>query len=172
MHTIGGIVHVESNCPHAEEFTYSTAKKGSKTTPCTNVPIICPLCPPPRNPRDKSPAIWKYNMLQHIQFEHPGHLANNVPSQAADNYTLTRSEYVALKIPQEQIPGHISGNPNASVPPPPQPPSRKRKSNALRDSNPSTVNASELSITPTVDSPAVEPLAEEPPAKRTRTRRK
>ena len=173
LRTVGGVVHIESNCPHAEDFTYSSALKGSKTTPCTNVPILCPLCPAPRNPRDNSPAIWKYNVPQHIQTNHTGHTLENIPLKTSAHYAITREEYVRLKIPQEQIPSHAPGNPNAIIPPPPQPSSLKRKSDALQVSNTSTSTASNLQITQAdaVQSPAVE-LAQEPPAKRTRSRRK
>ncbi|KAI0778256.1 hypothetical protein BD413DRAFT_507946 [Trametes elegans] len=38
------------------------------TTPCTNVPIHCPLCPPlsPGSPV----TIWKYNTMAHLLTAH------------------------------------------------------------------------------------------------------
>ncbi|KAI0729871.1 hypothetical protein C8Q72DRAFT_777330 [Fomitopsis betulina] len=40
-------VSVTSSCPyHYMLMSYNSAKTVSKATPCTNVPIHCPLCPP------------------------------------------------------------------------------------------------------------------------------
>ncbi|KAI0775320.1 hypothetical protein BD413DRAFT_535097, partial [Trametes elegans] len=46
-------------------MSYSSACKTTTTTPCTNVPIHCPLCPPlsPGSPV----TIWKYNTMAHSQ---------------------------------------------------------------------------------------------------------
>ncbi|KAF9536886.1 hypothetical protein CPC08DRAFT_771425 [Agrocybe pediades] len=50
-----------SKCPNLRRLTIKTAAKFNKdNSPCTNHPLICPLCPP------KSPAIWKYNMRHHL----------------------------------------------------------------------------------------------------------
>ncbi|KAG1721780.1 uncharacterized protein EDB91DRAFT_1040248, partial [Suillus paluster] len=34
----------ESQCPHKENFQYSSTNKGSNNCPCHNVPVICRLC--------------------------------------------------------------------------------------------------------------------------------
>ncbi|KAJ6555118.1 hypothetical protein DFH09DRAFT_858341, partial [Mycena vulgaris] len=38
-------VTVESNCRLSMPFKYAYAERGSKATPCRNVPIVCGLCP-------------------------------------------------------------------------------------------------------------------------------
>ncbi|KAE9386888.1 hypothetical protein BT96DRAFT_773435, partial [Gymnopus androsaceus JB14] len=35
-------------------------------SPCTNHPLTRPLCPA------DSPAIWKYNLVQHLSLSHHG----------------------------------------------------------------------------------------------------
>lgn len=60
---------VACSCPyHYTSMSYAAAKMVSKATPCTNVPIYCPLCPigPSGQPR----TIWKYNVLFHLAKEH------------------------------------------------------------------------------------------------------
>ncbi|KAI0770900.1 hypothetical protein BD413DRAFT_553505 [Trametes elegans] len=49
-------------------MSYSSACKTTTTTPCTNVPIHCPLCPPlsPGSPV----TIWKYNTMAHLLTAH------------------------------------------------------------------------------------------------------
>ena len=47
---------------------YSKAAVFSNSTPCTNVPIHCPLCPlsVSGNPQ----TVWKYNVTYHLITEH------------------------------------------------------------------------------------------------------
>ncbi|KAI0054949.1 hypothetical protein BV25DRAFT_1816306, partial [Artomyces pyxidatus] len=54
-----------SRCPNLQNFSLKNAAKFTKRSPCTNVPMRCPLCP------KGSPAIWKYNMDSHITTIHP-----------------------------------------------------------------------------------------------------
>lgn len=35
-----------------------------KRTSCTNVPLVCPLCP------KEDPAVWRYNFKHHLQQKH------------------------------------------------------------------------------------------------------
>jgi hypothetical protein len=46
------------------KYSYSVAAESSPSSPCSNVPIACPLC------SSTSPAIWKYFMKTHIQENH------------------------------------------------------------------------------------------------------
>ncbi|KAK0493956.1 hypothetical protein EDD18DRAFT_1077900 [Armillaria luteobubalina] len=46
-------------------FKYMIAATSSKTSPCSNIPISCPLCPP------NYPAVWKYSMRHHFMNRHP-----------------------------------------------------------------------------------------------------
>ncbi|KAF8230112.1 hypothetical protein L208DRAFT_1283570, partial [Tricholoma matsutake] len=49
-----------STCISLVRFNCTTAACSSDA-PCSNVPIICPLCPA------KSPVVWTYNLCTHIQ---------------------------------------------------------------------------------------------------------
>ncbi|KAJ7724821.1 hypothetical protein DFH07DRAFT_758857 [Mycena maculata] len=90
-----------SDCPSARSFTVSAALKGSKTTPCTNAPVLCLLCP--QDPKQKErPAVWRYNMLQHICTSH-ANLApplNTPPLDVVKLTLITREEQIALGVPE------------------------------------------------------------------------
>ena len=49
-----------SRCPNLCQVRLAIAEKASKNSPCTNIPLFCPLCPV------NHPAVWKYNMYNHI----------------------------------------------------------------------------------------------------------
>ncbi|KAI0317084.1 hypothetical protein OF83DRAFT_1059247, partial [Amylostereum chailletii] len=55
----------KSTCTNITKFSYSVAAKSSRSSPCSNVPLSCSLCPP------GSPAIWCYNFRQHLMHVHP-----------------------------------------------------------------------------------------------------
>lgn len=58
-----------SGCGNWQAFRYSVAAKSTATSPCSNVPVACPIC------ADKlSPAVWKYNLRSHIMSKHPSAL--------------------------------------------------------------------------------------------------
>ena len=50
-----------STCPNIFPIRLKSAAKFSPNSPCTNVPLQCPLCP-----ADSLERIWKYNMQAHI----------------------------------------------------------------------------------------------------------
>lgn len=56
-----------SRCPNLFKITMKKAKKSTKNSPCSNHPLLCPLCLSP-----SSPAVWKYNLASHIAVVHPG----------------------------------------------------------------------------------------------------
>ncbi|KAJ6449180.1 hypothetical protein C8R45DRAFT_1131162 [Mycena sanguinolenta] len=65
--SVGG--KITSDCDyHYAKMNYKSAKNCTRSGPCTNVPIHCPLCPHSTsgNPR----TIWKYNARYHIISEH------------------------------------------------------------------------------------------------------
>ena len=59
------INYKNSQCPNMVRLTYSIAEKSTTASPCSNVPIKCPWC------ADAAPAVWRYNMKDHIQGKHP-----------------------------------------------------------------------------------------------------
>lgn len=62
---------ITSNCPYPSHYAgmqYKAAAKYTQYTPCTNVPIHCPLCPKALSGDEQT--IWKYNVLYHLASEH------------------------------------------------------------------------------------------------------
>ncbi|KAJ7633249.1 hypothetical protein FB45DRAFT_914726 [Roridomyces roridus] len=92
---------VSSQCLRTHPFSMGHAKKYSATTPCTNVPVFCLLCPTiaPR----KSPAVfWKYSIFAHIREQHPRYwdAALNRPQNLSEqfelNLAISHAETLAL----------------------------------------------------------------------------
>ncbi|KAI0282409.1 hypothetical protein BC826DRAFT_874317, partial [Russula brevipes] len=54
----------KSTCPNLVRFNYKNASESSENSPCSNVPIICSLCPA------GSPAVWTYNLEAHFRGRH------------------------------------------------------------------------------------------------------
>lgn len=55
----------KSRCQNLRQIKVKLAKEFTKNQPCTNHPLICPLC------SQTSPAVWKYNLKAHILLNHP-----------------------------------------------------------------------------------------------------
>lgn len=51
----------QSKCSNLVRFNYKNAAQSSKRSPCSNVPIICSLCP------TGSPTVWTYSLHPHYQ---------------------------------------------------------------------------------------------------------
>jgi hypothetical protein len=67
--TARGQSTIFSTCRYRyEEMRYTTARKVSSQSPCTNVPIHCELCPP--SALGEKRTVWKYGMPDHIRAEH------------------------------------------------------------------------------------------------------
>ena len=78
-----------SRCPNLiSKLFYSAAATERTHSPCTNVPVTCPLCP------STSPAVWKYNMKKHLAHIHPSTKGRDFP----EAYVIGNSEKAALKI--------------------------------------------------------------------------
>jgi len=76
-----------SRCLHLHRFSYTSAATESQSSPCTNVPVICPLCPA------SDSAIWKYNMKHHFASRHPSINFNDY----APRFLISDSEKEALR---------------------------------------------------------------------------
>lgn len=74
----GKKTEMRSNCRYHYDFNMGSAKSSSATTPCTNVPLHCPLCPP-NSKTGLIPTYWKYNLDTHILNEHS--IVSDVPQQ-------------------------------------------------------------------------------------------
>lgn len=78
-----------SRCPNlVGKFLYSAALTERINSPCTNVPVVCPLCP------SKSGCVWKYNMKTHLTNHHPSVRDTNI----LQAYIISESEKAALKL--------------------------------------------------------------------------
>jgi hypothetical protein len=80
--------HRKTRCPNLRRFAYLSAATEAPNSPCTNVPIICPLCP------SSAGTIWKYNAQIHFSKHHP----STVLSDHLYNITISTSEQAALQM--------------------------------------------------------------------------
>jgi hypothetical protein len=55
----------KSTCTSLAKFKYKAASTSSDSSPCSNVPIRCPICL-----NDKH-AVWRYNLHAHLKSRHP-----------------------------------------------------------------------------------------------------
>jgi hypothetical protein len=76
-----------SGCPMRLKFSYSVAAKSSASSPCSNVPVQCPLCP------KSAVAVAKYNLKAHLLKAHPNVPVNNYESQ----WKLSSFEHAEMK---------------------------------------------------------------------------
>ncbi|KAF6753577.1 hypothetical protein DFP72DRAFT_788377, partial [Ephemerocybe angulata] len=76
-----------STCPVDVSFSYHAAEKSTSGSPCSNVPIACPLCP------KSSPAVWRYNLQQHFLRLHAN--ASSV-SQYQQLWEISELEHAGL----------------------------------------------------------------------------
>ncbi|KAJ7735697.1 hypothetical protein B0H14DRAFT_2639136 [Mycena olivaceomarginata] len=97
-------VSIKSSCRyHYAGMNYKAAKIPAKSSPSTNVPIHCALCPPNQISGEPQ-TIWKYNAMHHIVVEHS--LANNIlpsiPTEFMKELFIRKSEEDALGISAAQ----------------------------------------------------------------------
>ncbi|KZV94450.1 hypothetical protein EXIGLDRAFT_611708, partial [Exidia glandulosa HHB12029] len=65
----GKALTIHSSCGyHYQRMKYALASVSTKSSPCTNVPIHCALCPVSKS--GYSRTIWKYNAAAHLLDEH------------------------------------------------------------------------------------------------------
>jgi len=55
----------KSKCANQMHFSYSVASSSSLSSPCSNVPLRCPICPA------SEPCMWRYNFPYHMHTKHP-----------------------------------------------------------------------------------------------------
>lgn len=88
-------------------MNYKSATQSTKSSPCTNVPIYCPLCP--LNFSGELPAIWKYNAVAHLLYNHPEEVTGEhnmyklppVPGQLMIDMFISRREEALMGIEDE-----------------------------------------------------------------------
>ena len=94
----GGGFTITSTCPyHYAEMQYQAAAQFAKSSPCTNVPIHCPICP--SSVSQAPQTIWKYNALVHLASEHSTDgTPPKIPKQLLVDIFVSKEEGKALKI--------------------------------------------------------------------------
>ncbi|KAH9833218.1 uncharacterized protein C8Q71DRAFT_712933, partial [Rhodofomes roseus] len=94
---------IHSSCEyHHTKMKYGPASKSSKNSPCSNVPIHCPLCP--STSAGQPQTIWKYNTLIHLLTAHSPADAIRppiIPPQLLLDMHITKSEEVLMNIDRE-----------------------------------------------------------------------
>ena len=65
----------KSKCPNLVRFNYKNAAQSSEQSPCSNVPVICSLCPA------GSPAVWTYSLHPHYRERHRLDSFSHFPTQ-------------------------------------------------------------------------------------------
>ena len=55
----------KSKCTNKVHFSYAIASLSTPSSPCSNVPLRCPICPA------SEPCVWRYNLLYHMRAKHP-----------------------------------------------------------------------------------------------------
>ena len=95
---------ITSDCEyHYGRMNYKKASdnSGSSLRPCTNVPLICPVCP------DNSPnrTFWKYNLLYHMSIFHldeNGLLPHPFPRSLLVSTHITKAEELCLGVAEDE----------------------------------------------------------------------
>ncbi|KAH9169246.1 hypothetical protein EDB89DRAFT_1854697 [Lactarius sanguifluus] len=78
-----------TDCPNfTAKLSYLSVAMERTNSPCTNVPIICHLCP------STSAAVWKYNMKTHRARFHPSTTGSEFPRA----YVVSESKKATLKV--------------------------------------------------------------------------
>ncbi|KAG9309942.1 hypothetical protein JVU11DRAFT_9974 [Chiua virens] len=128
---------VITNCPHKVPFKYGFAEKGSESRPCRNVPVVCGLCPHRERKTDAKPAIWRYNMEEHLslshpEYAHPGKIYGlPLPLHMIDTVVITVQEEKKFSVPARSNPEKPSSthtaNHQSTHPPAPTSSGQKRQ---------------------------------------------
>ncbi|KAJ7818584.1 hypothetical protein B0H14DRAFT_3739703 [Mycena olivaceomarginata] len=106
----GDSFEISTKCKYAVIFQYQTANKGSVTMPSRNVPVICSLCPKPAERYPTYPAIWCYNMAQHLREVHSEYASpeqpkgNLLPFKVWQSARIDAAEEIVLGVPESLVP--------------------------------------------------------------------
>jgi hypothetical protein len=72
-------------------YSYSVATESTASSPCSNVPIHCPICP------KSDPAIWKYFMKIHFEEKHKTLLTKHEHLWKLSNFERTEIKKIWVK---------------------------------------------------------------------------
>ncbi|QRV87004.1 hypothetical protein RhiJN_15022 [Ceratobasidium sp. AG-Ba] len=87
-------LEVVSDCSYRDKFSYAAAAQSSKTSPCTNRPVACPLCSGDR-------CVWSYGLKDHILAVHPAHQLLDTTLKDISKYEPLDQEYDFMKVDRE-----------------------------------------------------------------------
>src|ERR1019366_3194000 len=57
--------YAQATCTRKMPFAYAVAATSTASSPSSNVPIRCPICP------TAAPCVWRYNLSHHMRSKHP-----------------------------------------------------------------------------------------------------
>jgi hypothetical protein len=91
-------------------MVYSKAAKYSKSTPCSNVPLHCPICP--LGLRGQSQTFWKYNLVHHLSLNHltANYELPTLPPELLFNSFISKKEEHDMGVPNEKTEGWRMSN--------------------------------------------------------------
>ncbi|KAK7016105.1 hypothetical protein R3P38DRAFT_3569764 [Favolaschia claudopus] len=89
---------INCKCTYRANFQFKTADEGRTPGSCRNVPILCGLCPPPARKTDWVPAVWRYNMPEHLRTQHSEYASPQQPEGIPLPYNIWES----MKISREE----------------------------------------------------------------------
>jgi hypothetical protein len=78
-------------CLMKMNYSYSVAAESTASSPCSNVPIHCPICP------KSDPAIWKYFMKMHFEEKHKALLTKHEHLWKLSNFERTEMKKIWVK---------------------------------------------------------------------------
>lgn len=78
-------------CLMKVKYSYSTAAKSTPSSPCSNVPVQCPICP------KSEPAIWRYFLKVHFQEKHEQLLVKHEHLWKLSNFERTEMKKIWAK---------------------------------------------------------------------------
>lgn len=82
---------ISKGCLMKMTYSYSIAAESTPSSPCSNVPIHCPICP------KSHPAIWKYFMKSHFKEKHRTLLTKHEHLWKISNFEQTEMKKIWAK---------------------------------------------------------------------------
>jgi hypothetical protein len=80
----------KSVCPNMVNFNYQKAAVSKESSPCSNVPLRCPVC---SFSDPKAQPVWKYNLDAHFDLMHPSVDKDSY----SEHFHLTPFEHLQMK---------------------------------------------------------------------------
>ncbi|KAJ7753964.1 hypothetical protein DFH07DRAFT_689764, partial [Mycena maculata] len=87
----------QTKCQHQVTFQFKTANKSTAKGACRNVPMICGLCPTAQRKNDFIPAVWRYNMPEHLRTHHSEYASPQNPEGLALPFVVWQSMEISME---------------------------------------------------------------------------